>query len=164
MKNLEKIPVENQVYVDESGIDQFIHRPFARAPIGKKILGMISGKRYYRESFVAAKIKSKIIAPFCYNGTCDTTLFNIWIEKFLIPELKPGQVIIMDNASFHKSQKTKELLESVGCTILFLPPYSPDLNPIEIFWANFKKLVQKNLMRFKKLSHAIDKSFLICTS
>ena len=162
MNKLKTIPEDNRVYVDESGIDQFIHRPLVRAFVGQKILGLTSGKRYHRESFVAAKIKSKIIAPFCYNGTCDTTLFNIWIEQFLIPKLKPGQVIIMDNASFHKSQKTKNLIESVGCEILFLPPYSPDLNPIEIFWANFKKLVQTNLIKLKNLSTAIDESFLTC--
>jgi len=123
---------------------------------------MMSGKRYQRESFVAGKIMSKIIAPFCYTGTCDTLLFNLWVEKFLVPELQPGQTIIMDNATFHKSQKTKELIESAGCRILFLPPYSPDLNPIEIFWANFKKLIRKNLERIKNLSQAIDKSFLMC--
>jgi len=83
-------------------------------------------------------------------------------RKFLVPELQPGQTIIMDNATFHKSQKTKELIESAGCRILFLQPYSPDLNPIEIFWANFKKLIRKNLERIKNLSQAIDKSFLMC--
>ena len=123
---------------------------------------MISGKRYQRESFVAGKIMSKIIAPLCYTGTCDTLLFNLWVEKFLVPELQPGQTIIMDNATFHKSQKTKELIESAGCRILFLQPYSPDLNPIEIFWANFKKLIRRNLERIKNPSQAIDKSFLMC--
>lgn len=141
-----------------------MHRHLARAPMGKTILGMISGKRYQRESFIAAKVNSKIIAPFCYKGTCDTNLFNLWLEQFLIPELNPGKVIIMDNATFHKSQKTGELIESSGYRILFLPPYSPDLNPIETFWANFKKLVQKNLTKIKNLSQAIDKSFQMCTS
>lgn len=150
--------------MDESGINRFIHRPLARASIGEKVLGFISGKRYQRESFVAAKVKSKIIAPMCYNGTCNTAVFNTWIEKILIPELRTGQVIIMDNASFHKSQKTKDLIEKAGCKILFLPPYSPDLNPIEIFWANFKKLIQKNLIKLKILSAAIDRSFLTCLS
>ena len=95
--------------------------------------GAISGRRYHRESFVAGKLGSKIIAPFCYQGTCDTDLFNFWIKNFLVPELIPGQVVILDNATFHKSSKTKELIESSGCEILFLPPYSPDFNPIEIF-------------------------------
>ena len=104
---------------------------------------------------------SKIIASFYYRGTCDTLLFDLWVEKFLLSELQPGQTIIIDNAAFHKSQKTKELVESAVCKVLFLPPYSSDLNPIEIFWANFKKLVRKNLEKVKNLSLAIDESFLM---
>ena len=65
----------------------------------------------------------------------------------------------MDNASFHKSQNSQRLIEQVGCKVLFLPPYSPDLNPIEIFWANFKKMIQTNLKKFKTLTEAIDFSF-----
>ena len=66
----------------------------------------------------------------------------------------------MDNATFHKSQDSQELIKKAGCRILFLPPYSPDLNPIERFWANFKKTVQSNLEKLKTLTEAIDFSFL----
>lgn len=90
-------------------------------------------------------------------------MFNLWIEQFLIPELQPGQVVIMDNASFHKSQKTKDLINSAGCKTLFLPPYSPDLNPIELFWANLKRTIRENLKKFTSLSEAIDHSFLVWT-
>ena len=116
--------------------------------------------RYARESFIAAKIESRILAPFCYKGTCDTLLFNHWLKDFLIPELKPGQVVIMDNATFHKSKESLKLIEKADCKILFLPPYSPDLNPIEIFWANFKKMVRTQLETLKVLADAIDFSFL----
>jgi transposase len=78
-------------------------------------------------------VNNKSIAPMVFNGSCNTELFNAWVEQFLIKELKRGQVVIMDNAAFHKSLKTKELIESVGCKLIFLPPYSPDLNPIEKF-------------------------------
>lgn len=128
--------------------------------MGKPVLGSVSGRRYQRESFIAAKIASKVIAPFCYQGTCDTDLFNLWIEQFLIPELQPGQVIIMDNATFHKSQRTKDLIAAAGCKVLFLPPYSPDLNPIELFWANLKRTIRENLKKFTSLSEAIDHAFL----
>lgn len=136
-----------------------MQRERARAPRGVQIFGGISGKRYARESFIAAKVESNILAPFCYTGTCDTRLFNFWLKNFLIPVLKPKQVVIMDNASFHKSQDSQRLIEQVGCKVLYLPPYSPDLNPIEIFWANFKKLIQANLRKFKTLAEAIDDSF-----
>ena len=77
-----------------------------------------------------------------FYSSCNTRLFETWVEKSLIKELKPGQYVVMDNASFHKSQKTKELIESVGCKVIFLPPYSPDLNPIEKFWANMKRWIK----------------------
>jgi hypothetical protein len=67
----------------------------------------MSGRRYARESFIAAQHNNKIIAPLCYTGTCDSVLFNLWLEDFLLPEIGPGCTLIMDNASFHKSEKTK---------------------------------------------------------
>ena len=159
-KELEKIPEENRVYIDESGINDYCAREYARGRRGMQIFGGISGRKYARESFVAGKIGSQILAPFCYKGTCDTKVFNVWLRQFLVPQLRPGQVVIMDNASFHKSEESKRLIQEAGCKILFLPPYSPDLNPIEIFWANFKKLVRSNLEKIQNLSKAIDFSFL----
>ena len=140
-----------------------MQREYARAPRGVKIYGAISGKRYARESFIAAQVGPSIIAPFCYTGTCDTLLFNLWLKDFLLPSLRPGQVVIMDNAGFHKSQDSRALIERAGCKVLFLPPYSPDLNPIEMFRANFKKMIQNNLKKFKILAEAIDFSFLTVT-
>jgi len=160
MEEIEKIPENNRVYVDESGINKYLYRERARSDRGSQVYGATSGLRYARESFIAAKIESQILTPFCYTGTCDTRLFNMWLKQFLIPMLKVGQVVIMDNASFHKSQETRQLIEQSGCKVLFLPPYSPDLNPIEIFWANFKKMVQANLEKLKTLAKAIDFSFL----
>jgi transposase len=83
-----------------------------------------------------------------FNGTYNTNFFNIWVEQCLIKALKPGQVVVMDNASFHKSQNTRELIESIGCKLIFLPPYSPDLNPIEKFWANMKRWIRDNIIEF----------------
>ena len=96
-----------------------------------------------------------------FTGTCNTELFNIWIEQMLLPELEPGQVIIMDNVRTHKSKKTKELIESVGCKLIFLPTYSPDFNPIEHFWAQ-KKAKIKTIKLFdssKELEEIIDMAF-----
>lgn len=131
-------------------------RAYGWAEKGKLVYGEVSGKRFARESFIAAKCGSKILAPLCYKGTCNTKLFNLWIEDFLIPVLKPGQVVILDNATFHKYIKTKKLIESAGCTLFFLPPYSPDYNPIETFWANFKAKIKSIIHNFSKLADAID--------
>ena len=77
-KALEKIPEKDRVYVDESGINEYLQRKNGRAHKGCKVYGAVSGNRYQRESFIAAKNQSRIFAPFCYTGTCNTSLFNTW--------------------------------------------------------------------------------------
>ena len=100
-----------------------------------------------------------IIAPMCYEGTCDGVLFNFWLQKFLVPELKKGQVIIMDNASFHKSIQTKDIIKNAGCELIFLPPYSPDLNPIEKVWAHIKSKIKSISNKFKTLQEGVNFAF-----
>ena len=149
------------MYVDESGIDKFMSREYGWALKGQKVIGEVSGKRYARESFVAGLNERQIIAPFCYKGTCDTTLFNFWLANFLLPALTPGHTLVMDNATFHKSEETRQLINNAGCQLLFLPPYSPDLNPIEKCWANIKAKIKKVIAQFSSLSDAIDYVFQI---
>ena len=126
---------------------------------GKKsqpLKGKKSGKYYERTNIIAGLVGNKSIAPMVFSGSCNTELFENWVEQFLITELKVGQTVIIDNASFHKSQKTRELIESVGCKLIFLPPYSPDLNPIEKFWANMKRWIKQNISQFPVLFDAIS--------
>lgn len=96
----------------------------------------------------------------CFEGTCDANLFNEWLKQMLIPNLIPGQVLILDNASFHKSTESQKLVEAAGCKILFLPPYSPDLNPIEKYWANMKRKVRELLKEVTTFTEALDLSVL----
>lgn len=151
------------MWLDESGIDEFLQRDYARAPRGKQVISDVSGKKYARISIIAAWLsKAKaMIAPYVFNGYTDTKTFNGWLEKCLLPELKAGQIVIMDNASFHKSQKTKELIESVGCRLLFQPAYSPDLNPIEKQWAVLKAKFTKHKHKFDNFNDAVDYAFLV---
>jgi len=100
-----------------------------------------------------------VVALMTFKGYCDTLWFEAWVEGQLVPQLKPRQVVVMDNASFHKSQRTQELIEQAGCTLLFLPPYSPDLNKIEKFWARLKNHLSKNLTEFDPLWDAVDHVF-----
>lgn len=86
-------------------------------------------------------------------------LFNFWLANFLLPELTPGHTIVMDNAAFHKSDETRQLIQQAGCELLFLPPYSPDLNPIENVWANIKALIRKVMHQFDTIGEAIDFAF-----
>ena len=99
-----------------------------------------------------------------FHGSCSAKLFETWVEQCLIKELTPGRYVVMDNAAFHKSQKTKDLIESAGCKVIFLPPYSPDLNPIEKFWANMKQAIKHILQSFDTLYDAIVHFFSVLHS
>lgn len=105
---------------------------------------------------MAALNGDEIKAPIRYSGTANTDLFLYWLEIFLLPVLEKGQVVIMDNCSIHKSPKVKELIESVGCRLIYLPPYSPDLNPIENYWAVMKNNIKKIRNNFDDIVEAID--------
>ena len=153
---INKIPPECLIYIDESGIELTICRDRGWGKKNEKLVGKKSGKYYERTNIIAGYVNKKSIAPMVFNGSCNTELFENWVEQFLITELKVGQTVIIDNASFHKSQKTRELIESVGCKLIFLPPYSPDLNPIEKFWANMKRWIKQNISQFPVLFDAIS--------
>ena len=155
-EEIKDIPPESLVYIDESGIELTICKDRGW---GKK-----SGKYYERTNIIAGYVNHKSIAPMIFNGSCNTKLFETWVEELLIKELKPGQFVVMDNASFHKSQKTRELIESVGCKLIFLPPYSPDLSPIEKFWANMKRWIKDRISSFDKLYNALEIFFNTQTS
>lgn len=100
-----------------------------------------------------------MLAPFCYKGTCDHSLVNFWLEYFLLPALGPGYTLVMDNAAFHKTEKTRRIIEQAQCSLLFLPPYSPDLNPIEKLWARLKAIISKSVRLFNSLEEAVDQAF-----
>ena len=159
IKNIEP---EKLVYIDESGIDMSICKDRGWGKRSEKLSGKKSGKYYQRTNIIAGYVNHQSIAPMVFNGSCNTKLFEAWVEKFLIRELKSGQVVIMDNAAFHKSQKTKDLIESVGCRLIFLPPYSPDLNPIEKFWANMKRWIKNKIHQFDNLFEVLRKFFSLC--
>jgi transposase len=94
-----------------------------------------------------------------FQGSCNTELFMAWVQQQLVPSLKKGQVVVMDNASFHKSPRIREAIEQTGCRLIYLPPYSPDLNPIEIFWANMKKWIKYNIPHITNTWNAIIQFF-----
>jgi transposase len=152
---IKNIVCEELVYIDESGIELTICKDSGWSKKGVPLQAKKSGKYYERTNIIAGLVNNKPIAPMVFNGSCNTKTFESWVEEFLIKELKSGQVVVMDNASFHKSQRTKDLIESVGCRLLFLPPYSPDLNPIEKFWANMKRWIKGKISEFSELYNAI---------
>ena len=109
--------------------------------VGKPVIGEKAGSKRGRTSVLAGLCNGEVIAPFYYQGHSNTEVFLAWIEYVLLPVIKPGQYLILDNASWHKTPKAAELLARKNCKILFLPPYSPDLNPIEQYWAWLKRII-----------------------
>ena len=141
LEKIKDIPKEKIIYVDETGIDRFFYRKYARALRGEKIFGQVKGNKFQRTNIVAAQSGNKILAPLQYKGMMHSQFFEAWFERHLIPELAKGSVIVMDNASFHRKKRLHEIAEQYKVKIIFLPPYSPELNPIEHFWHWLKKKI-----------------------
>ncbi len=161
MEEINHIQSKDIVYIDESGIDHNIYKTDCWAKKGEKVIGEKSGSRKERTSVIAALNNKEIKAPFRFQGHTNTEVFLLWIKNVLIPELITGQIVIMDNASFHKSNKIKTLIESVGCRLIFLPPYSPDFNPIENYWAVLKSRIKKIRHKFDNFLDVIDEAICI---
>ena len=134
------------MYVDESGINDNDFYPYSYSPIGQRYYEAHPGHYKKRVSMIGGLCGQQFQAPFMFEGHCNTTLFETYLEKVLVPTLKPGMTVVIDNASFHKSDRIKNLIEQAHCQLLYLPPYSPDLNPIEHYWHKIKTAIRK-LMR-----------------
>jgi len=130
---------DSLVYIDESGFESGSYRSHGWSQIGRRVYGDRSGNTRPRTSLIAGKCGKKLLAPFLFDGSTDADWFNQWLEHHLFKELFPGDTIILDNAAFHKTEKTKEIIEQSAFNLLFLPPYSPDFNPIEQTFATLKK-------------------------
>jgi len=147
--------------VDETGIDRCLYREYARALRGQKIIAKISGRKFKRTNIVAGINQGKWVAPLEYDGTTDSILFEFWFENCLLNEIDEGSVIILDNATFHKKSVLPNLAKIKNCTVFFLPPYSPDLNPIEKKWAWLKRKLREILQDFDSFDDAVLAAFQV---
>lgn len=149
IKELKKFSKDQLVFLDESGIEDNAAPLYGWSIKGNRCYGKRAYQHKRRVSMIAGLCGKEIIAPVVFEGTCDTDVFLSYVEQILIKELIHGQTVVLDNINFHKNPKVKELIESVGCSILFLPTYSPDLNPIEHYWFKVKHQIRKVACQFK---------------
>ena len=144
------------VFIDEFGATTNMTRRYARGPRGQRVVGKTPHGHWKILTTIAALDVNGIRTTCCFDGATDTEMFLAFVETFLLPTLKPGQVIVMDNLSPHKSPHVDRLIESAGAHVLRLPPYSPDFNPIEMAISKMKALLRKLARRSRdELENAI---------
>lgn len=143
--------------MDEAGMDsRDSDYPYGYCEQGQRFHALKSGKRQGRVSMIAAWCHHHLLAPFTFEGCCNRTIFELWLEKICIPVLKPGQILVLDNATFHKGGRIAKLVEAAGCRLCYLPPYSPDLNKIEACWSWLKTRIRHCIEQHDSLHDAMD--------
>ena len=142
-KAIQEIPPEDLVFLDESGAAQDLVHPYGYSLRGTRRPGEKPTARGKRISTLGAINTQGLCAALCFEGTCNTEVFVYFLEQELLPRLKPGSCLVMDNATPHKNQRVFDACQRWGVQILYLPPYSPELNPIELCWATVKHFMKK---------------------
>ena len=148
---MKKIPAENLFYLDESGFDVEMEKEFGWAPKKERLLAEKSGKRKGKRISVIAvrNHEHKLLCPFYFEVSTNKKVFKVYLEKILLLFLPKNAYLIMDNASFHKGEDIDIIIKKYDINLIYLPTYSPDLNPIEKKWAQIK-------VYFKKFKHIFE--------
>jgi len=122
-------------------------RRYGRAPKGTRCIGAAPHGHWKTTTFLAGLRHDRIIAPMVVDEPMDGEIFPAWVQQFLCPTLQPGDIVVMDNLSSHKVPGVRQAIEAAGATLLYLPPYSPDLNPIEKLFSKLKALLRRAAKR-----------------
>ena len=125
--------------MDETWASTNMARRFARAPRGERAVASVPYGHWKTSTFLAGLRHDRIDAPCVFDGAINGRRFRAWVEQFLAPTLSPGDIVVMDNLASHKIAGIRDAIEAVGAEVLYLPPYSPDLNPIEQLFAKLKE-------------------------
>ena len=133
---------ERLVFIDETGASTKMTRRYGRAPVGQRVVGAVPHGHWKTTTFVAALRADGLVAPMVIDGALNGDLFVAYVRQVLVPALRPGDVVVMDNLASHKRAAAVGAIEGAGCTPLYLPPYSPDYNPIELAFAKLKRLLR----------------------
>lgn len=129
-------------FLDESGAVSNLVRTHGRSDSGRRCIGYAPQGHWKVMTAVAAVRLDGLTAPFTIDCPMDGEVFSVYVQRVLVPTLRAGDVVVMDNLTAHKRPRVKELIESAGASVLYLPPYSPDYNPIEMIWSKVKRLLR----------------------
>ncbi len=135
------------MFIDETGASTKMARLHGRSPRGERCRAAIPHGHWKTTTFTAALRLDRLSAPMVLDGPMNGAAFLAYVEQVLVPELEPGDVVIMDNLPAHRVKGVREAIEAASATLLFLPPYSPDFNPIEQLFAKLKALLRKAAAR-----------------
>ena len=146
-EQVQKLDARQMVFLDECGVNTAMHRRYSRSPKGHRAVGVVPRNWKTSTTILGALCCGGVQAVMSLEGATDRLAFEAFIEQVLLPTLVPGQIVILDNLSAHKSHKAQQMVEQAGCSWLFLPPYSPDFNPIEMLWSKFKSDLRREAAR-----------------
>lgn len=145
--DLADVPAEKLVFVDESGATTDLQRRRGRSPRGERCMASGPAGHWKVATLIGAVRLNGPVACSTLDGAVDAATFLAWVREDLCPNLRGGDVVVMDNLSAHKGPGIREAIESAGATLLYLPPYSPDFNPIEPMWSKVKESLRSAAAR-----------------
>lgn len=131
------------VFIDETGASTSMARLYGRSKRGLRALGRVPWGHWKVVTFTAALRLDGIVAPFVIDKPMNGAIFVEYVRQCLVPALRPGDIVVMDNLPAHKNEQVRKLIEAAGAALRYLPPYSPDFNPIEQFFAKLKAMLRK---------------------
>jgi transposase len=153
-------PTAHLLFVDESGANTKMTRLRGRARGGQRLLARIPYGHYQTSTLISGIRLEGPCAPWLFEGPMNGEMFLAWVRQGLAPALRPGEVVILDNLATHKIRGVREVLAAAGARLLYLPPYSPDFNPIEPMWSKIKQILRGHAPRTdEQLLHAAKKAF-----
>jgi transposase len=138
------------VFLDETGTTTNLARRYGRSPLGERLVAAVPHGHWRTTTFIAGLRQTGIVAPLVLDGPMTGLAFRAYVEQCLAPALAPDDVVVLDNLAAHKIDGVRQAIAAAGASVLYLPPYSPDLNPIEQLFAKLKALLRKAAARTKQ--------------
>ena len=142
-EKVKHIDPKNLVFLDETGVLLGLSRSHARSQLGTRAYAVKPFYRGQKITVIGAITFQRVVALMTIDNSMDSQVFEVFVEKFLVPQLWSGAVVVMDNLPAHKVDSIKHIIEAVGASILCFSPYSPDFNPIELWWSQLKSLLRQ---------------------